>query len=185
MFSYCEQGFSGERAERSFLQCLNEAIAWCQLWVETREAIHPLRRLEAHSRWGPLSPPSSHVLALTSARARELRRHGRPNGDPTAAPLEGGRLLAYFPEEELFDGCAEAYSDGFFDVHNAPPCDTWVALCAGASDRPHSNFLISWVPPAFVAAAVRGIEVNPEECIKWLDVVDHPIVRALRRRAVI
>ena len=71
----------------------------------------------------------------------------------------GGRLLIYFPSESLADGAAEVQSKGFFDYDNVPPWDTWVAY----SDRT----LLSWIPAQLVPLVQRGIDVNPEECIRW------------------
>ena len=85
--------------------------------------------------------------------------------------LRGGRLLVYFPDDDLACGAAEVQSEGFFDVHNVPPWDTWIAL---ADDGPRANisfqqYLVAWVPPDLVACVSAGIEVNPEQCIAWLD----------------
>jgi hypothetical protein len=44
-----------------------------------------------------------------------------------------------------------------------------------------ADFLVAWVPPAFIELANGGIEVNPEECIVWLDTLDNPFTRALKR----
>jgi hypothetical protein len=70
-----------------------------------------------------------------------------------------GRLLLYWPHENLACGGAEVSSNGFFDVNNVPPWDIWVDY----SDRT----LVSWVPPLFIEAAQLGIDANPEECIQW------------------
>lgn len=73
----------------------------------------------------------------------------------------------YYPDHDLCDGAAEAESAGFLDMHNAPPWDTWVALIEDSREK--VPFLVAWVPPAFIALANAGIEVNPEECVQWLD----------------
>ena len=86
----------------------------------------------------------------------------------TSGPA-GGRLLAYFPDEELSDGAAEAETNGFFDINNAPPWDTWVALFREPRrDRSTADCLVSWVPETFTQSVDRGISVNPEQCIQWL-----------------
>jgi hypothetical protein len=74
---------------------------------------------------------------------------------------KSGRLLLYFPAENLACGAAQVSSGGFFDADNAPPWDIWVAY--------EGNALISWVPPGLIVAAQMGIDVNPENCIQWLD----------------
>ncbi len=73
----------------------------------------------------------------------------------------GGRLLIYFPHENLCDGVAQYSSKGLFDVDNVPPWDTWVCF--------FDQKLVSWIPDQLVAFADQGIDVNPEECIQWAD----------------
>jgi hypothetical protein len=70
-----------------------------------------------------------------------------------------GRLLLYYPYENLADGAAQQSSNGFFDADNVPPWDTWVSFSEGV--------LLSWVPPSLIEAAQMGIDANPEECIRW------------------
>jgi hypothetical protein len=69
--------------------------------------------------------------------------------------------LLYFPAENHACGAAQVSSGGFFDTDNGPPWDIWVAY--------EGNALISWVPPGLIVAAQMGIDVNPENCIQWLD----------------
>jgi hypothetical protein len=87
------------------------------------------------------------------------------------ASLIGGRLLVYFPDADLADGAAEVQSRGFFDVHNVPPWDTWIALAddGAAADVSYRQYVVTWVPSNLVTLAAAGIEVNPEECIAWLE----------------
>lgn len=89
---------------------------------------------------------------------------------PTGS-LTGGRLLVYFPDANLADGAAEVESRGFFDVDNAPPWDTWIALADEGPDADISwrQYVVAWVPPSLLPCAADGIAVNPEECIAWLD----------------
>lgn len=103
----------------------------------------------------------ANVVRSVIAKRSELLKAGveavarDSNGD-----LYGGRLLLYVPEENLADGAAESMSNRFFDVENCPPWDTWVTY----SD----STLLSWVPPELVPLAQRGIDVNPEQCIRWM-----------------
>ena len=85
--------------------------------------------------------------------------------------LRGGKLLLYFPDEDLSDGAAEVESKGFFDVYNAPPWDTWVAYFEekGGASKIDRNYLLAYVPQKLVSLANAGIDVNPEECIQWLE----------------
>lgn len=72
-----------------------------------------------------------------------------------------GRLMSYWPEENLACGGAQYASVGFFDVDNTPPWDTWVAFSG--------DVLLSWVPGELVDLASKGIEANPEACITWYE----------------
>ena len=80
--------------------------------------------------------------------------------------------MIYFPDEDLADGAAESESDGFFDVDNAPPWDTWIAMVEDDDAEPVRPYLVTWVPREFLKLAQAGISANPEECIRWLDDTD-------------
>jgi hypothetical protein len=95
--------------------------------------------------------------------------------------LGGGRLLVYYPDEELADGAAEEASGGFFDVENVPAWDTWVGLY---QDERGEDYLVSWVPPSFREIVGEGIRVNPEECIHWISETDVPLLAYLRSLGV-
>lgn len=79
-------------------------------------------------------------------------------------------MLLYFPDWNLSDGAAEVAPNGFFDVQNAPPSDTWVALFddGPGGDVNYGRYLVCYVPSFLLDVTDRGIEVNPEECILWL-----------------
>lgn len=103
-----------------------------------------------------------------------------------ATSLAKGRLLVYWPNGNLADGASANETNGFFDVDNIPPWDTWVAYFyeSGQSNY-QSNYLVSWIPEVFIELASSGIEVNPEQCISWLDEVkDSPILRLLQEAAI-
>jgi hypothetical protein len=86
--------------------------------------------------------------------------------------LAGGRLLIYYPDASLADGAAETQSRGFFDVHNVPPWDCWIALAEDREgEREFRQYVVAWVPPVLLEYAEAGIEGNPEGCVCWLDVL--------------
>lgn len=152
-----------------FGQRLVETIAWCVPLVRADDPKGSLRgealqpRLLERDRAGTLR-------SLTGYRGNHIRRPQASSDRPT---LLGGRLLVYFPDANLSDGAAQHVSRGFFDVHNAPPWDTWIALADEASGDPSfQQYLVSWVPPEFIACVQEGIDVNPEGCIVWLEDAD-------------
>jgi len=143
-----------------FWVSLSTTITWC---LSRIDADHPATCLRS-SGSRPRLFTTGHLDTV-----REALRHRYPSPKPTVAAgdLRGGRLLIYFPDQELADGAAEVESRGFLDVNNAPPWDTWVAFIH--HDRSEQSHLIAWVPPEFLPLADAGIRVNPEECILWLD----------------
>jgi len=143
---------------------LAETSAWC---APRADPAHPRTSLRS-AELAPGGPPPDSFAGAGDVAAR--RRAALDPAHPPRA-YAGGRLMVYFPDATLEDGAAEVESRGFFDVRNTPPWDTWVG--AYEYDRPgdacFAAYLVAWVPPAFVELAARGIEVNPERCIAWLD----------------
>ena len=149
---------------------LPEAQAWCaprarrdapELLVD--EPDPTLRSMRLY----PDPFTGSPTLAVRSVVERRWYALGLPKREDysSSLSLNGGRLLLYDPEINLTDGAACALSKGFFDVNNAPPWDTWLCLS-------EKGLLIAWVPPALLERADLGVEVNPEQCIRWASATD-------------
>jgi hypothetical protein len=143
---------------------LSEAQRWCIARARSSDPAGSLRTTDLR----PRVLQASYAEAITSVcltRARALVALG---GNHVGATAEG-RLLAYFPDADLADGAAEVASRGFFDLHNCPPWDTWVALrSAPALHASRRSVVLAWVPAVLLPDAERGVHVNPEECIEWL-----------------
>ena len=173
--------------KRAFIKYLTETIAWC------RDAGSPAQPGTSLRTCKPvrddLTSQGTQVFSVCLERSRRLSSSGKRDLSPVA-DLCGGRLLAYFPDDNLACGTAEAESEGFFDVNNIPPYDTWVWMvrnvrtfaCAdGARGEVEANYLVAWVPPDFIQLANVGIAVIPEACVLWLDTLDDEFARSLRR----
>jgi hypothetical protein len=67
---------------------------------------------------------------------------------------------------------SEEVTNGFFDVSDRPPWDTWM-FCTQRKTRGSTwsgdplDLLIGWVPSSLVASVEKGIGVNPYDCIYW------------------
>ena len=72
-----------------------------------------------------------------------------------------GKLLLYWPLENVEDGAASAGSRGFFDIEDAPPWDTWFLYSESS--------IFCWVSESLVQNAQNGIDANPVDCIHWCD----------------
>jgi len=143
---------------------LNETALWCARFAT-------LSNIQACLRPSSIAP---HPLSTNRWEAVDQVRHSRATdvGSPAADSPPAGRLLLYFPDEEVWDGASEAASDGFFDVHDAPPWGTWVGYFEDEAARNSPNYLPAWCPDALVGVASAGMAVNPVDCIKWLADVD-------------
>ena len=180
-------GLNNNHDQRMFIKHLTEAVSWCRdtgLLSQPRTTLRTCKPVQ-----DDLTSQSQQVLRVCLERSGRLSASGKRNLSPVA-DLCGGRLLAHFPDDNLFDGAAEAESQGFFDVNNIPPYDTWVwmvrnvrtfAYADGARGEMDANYLVAWVPPDLIQLANGGVAVNPEKCILWLDTLDDEFVRSLRR----
>ncbi|GMU58081.1 MAG: hypothetical protein AMXMBFR33_72270 [Candidatus Xenobia bacterium] len=150
----------------TFRKRLGETIAWCS------------GRPAAQYWWPRLRPGllcgdrAETVRNVASNRHIALRRDV-----PPASGLEGGRLLLYFPDQNLFDGAARVSTDGFFDDDNVPPWDTWVDFLPNLGLQ---ECLVVWIAPEMLELAEVGLAVNPECCIQWLEDEPPELVSRLR-----
>lgn len=125
-------------------------------------------RVETQRQW------QQNVEQLAAKRAMLLQAQNLPIHQ-VLLPHAKGRLLAYFPGQTLSDGAAEAATDGFFDADNVPAWDTWLVYVA------EDDLLLSWVPDSLVEMVEDGIDVNPEECIRWAADLDTAYVLQLKQ----
>ena len=97
------------------------------------------------------------VIDLRSSliKSHRFREHATPSSQLR------GRLLLYFPGENVSDGASRFASNGFFDAYDCPPWDLWL--------RYSYRTLIIWVPEVLFPLAQAGIDANPVECIRWAD----------------
>ena len=121
-----------------------------QLRSATLKPTFALNEFESEVSWAEA------VAGVVAKRGRLVAPHSL---DRYSVEAGQGRLLLYFPTENLADGAAQYSSNGFFDADNVPPWDIWL----GFSDWT----LVSWVPPTLIEAVQMGIDANPEDCIRW------------------
>ena len=156
--------------------CLAETVAWCSAKVNLGDPAGSLRteqlkppliilddRVHGHWNYELHDDPTSYVLDLCESRGKMLRAQGIQTGDGATA-ME--RILLFYPYETLCDGAAHDSSKGYFDRWNIPPWDTWFSYVKLPDGR---HVLYSYVPPEFLDLANRGVSVNPEQCLQWLD----------------
>ena len=86
--------------------------------------------------------------------------------------LNTGKIVWSCPEESVLDGCAEIYSQGFFDISECPPWDTWIGY---SHQFPELSFLkgsiISWIPLEHFNKFHSGKEVSILDNMNWIDAI--------------
>jgi hypothetical protein len=159
---------------------LAEVVAYCGSVLAAGDPISSLRSPALrpdgilHARhWRTQLPEPSWddwMDQIAEIRADNLRARGA-YPSTVGGGLEGGRVMLYFPDEQLADGASAEASGGYFDLDNVPPWDTWMWI---EDAPPHAHAWFTWwiatyVPPALVDGAERGRRVNPEQCLQWAD----------------
>jgi hypothetical protein len=170
----CENGHSlGD-----LVQNMAEAIAWCSSRPRPWSPLATFRSIDIAPEFGSDSR-KSWIESVVRQRRRALGG-GNISLQKKFYGYEG-RLLAYFPDENLACGVAEVETQGFFTVDNVPPCDTWVAYL---HENDRTNYLVAWVPGPLTGIVGEGIRVIPEECVGWLDVRCRHLVTSLAAQGI-
>jgi len=153
---------------------LFDAAAWCGLHLDPNDPSGSLRsellRPElvilddrTHGHWNyQISGDAAKCVSALAARRGKLLRSSASTENRSAEV--NGRILLFYPYETLCDGVAHNRSSGYFDFWNIPPWDTWLSYEKATTGR---DVLYSYVPAEFIAIADRGIQANPEQCIRW------------------
>ena len=166
------------KSVKQFELYLAQTILWCAPRVDVSNPKNCLRTPELR----PRVFERDRFSAVDFVAIERIRYGGIEFRDAQVPKdLGGGRLLAYFPETNLYDGAAEIHTDGFLDVDNLPGWDTWVAFFEDEPETNYGSYLIAWIPSEFVELVSEGIAYNPEECIMWLSDTDISFAQQLRR----
>jgi hypothetical protein len=154
---------------------LAQTVAWCEMQARLDAPATCLRTIERRTL--PVDRADDvHCVAIE--RANSLR--GQALDLDAGGWRARGRLMVYFPDLDTADGGAWSTSSGYFDMHAAPPCDTWIAIGRAEHLAPHDVFLLAWVPSCFLALAQQGIAGDAMGSLIWLD-ADAAIAAAVAR----
>jgi hypothetical protein len=155
-----------------FLSSLTETITWFSNNINsTLDSYQPLRTdfLRPHSLAGNRKEVVESVIQSRGAKLKtktlKLSTKNIKN------------LLVYEPDSNLYDGAASLETFGFFDIQNTPPWDTWVAYIY---EKQKMGYLVCWIPDQYMSLAQSGIDVNPEQCIYWLDESENNFAKLIK-----
>ncbi|WP_244982159.1 hypothetical protein [Corallococcus exercitus] len=156
----------------SLLEVLGETIRWCAARA-TLDAPATCLRTPGFQPRAMVDCDRFQMMERVIHARHYALRNTPSESSPSRADgrLHGGRLLVYFPDDNTCDGGAELATQGYLDVDNMPPWDTWVGMFREDPESPtqSADYLIAWVPPVFLDTVAQGISVNPELCIQWLE----------------
>ena len=80
-----------------------------------------------------------------------------------------GKLIWSEPEDSVFDGGAEAYAQGLYDISECPPWDTWIAKGQDFIEFKHlGNAIISWLPNEHFNKFYSGKSVSIMDNMDWI-----------------
>jgi hypothetical protein len=171
-----------------FKQQLAETIAWCAPRVQINDLRNSLRTVlpaSVQELWEydlNMRLVDSAVAirsALFEASFRRKYTAWKKPVPPLPSGLAGGRLLVFYPGSAIWDPAAEVESNGYFNGITIPAWDTWVYSGVEVVSRSNGDkdieYLICWIPPQILEWVDNGIEVDPTECIEWLDKTKPPL----------
>jgi hypothetical protein len=104
------------------------------------------------------------VQHVCRRRTEEIERLGLTVTMPP--DLESGRILCTNLETDLCSA-ATAPSNGFFDLDDIPPWDSWFHHAPGG--RTKGGLLYCWVPSALIGSVEAGLDCIPIHFMQWVD----------------
>jgi hypothetical protein len=169
--------------EKDFIESLNATITCCSK-IMTIAEFDTLIPTFMHN-YPHLFEPQYQVNHVIEQRQKYLIKD---NSLHSVNGLGGGRLMLYCPFMTDSSSAAGDASNGFLDAHGTPPFATWVWYVIedfppGSADW--REYVVAWVSLQFVKQVDTGLRVDPTECVLWLDKLDTPFVRSLRRLKII
>lgn len=109
-----------------------------------------------------------HDIGLALATVAKGRKDVRPASWQDI--LLKGKIVAHEICASLIDGGCEAVSNGYVDIYDLPPIDTWIYLTyPGEMVNP---ILYCWVPNPFVPTMQHAIDVSITDLFEWAAVAE-------------
>ncbi|MBI3651431.1 MAG: hypothetical protein HY231_10465 [Acidobacteria bacterium] len=166
---------------------LAETIKWC---LPLANALNPKESLRSDKLRPVIANTDSDLLYMPNERLRSISNLLKTRSrllnqkvSPVSSheDLKGGKLLAYFPDENVWDGASEVASFEFLDGRDAPAWDTWVGLFK----NPSRDFILSYIPQSFIKFVQAGIDVNCMDCIQWLEDTQTNVATELLNKGIL
>jgi hypothetical protein len=168
-----------EQNTSELLQRILETVTWCKHKADVENPRTCLRTPElkpeeyAPDANGNLDFNASDCeqatpcLTILSQKRRELLQRANMSVESSSVNRNNGRFMLHILRHSLWCGLSEECSQGFIDVIDLPPWDTWL-ICVPISGVLHqTGLLLSWVPSEFCDLVSKGRDVNMVDCFFW------------------
>ena len=96
--------------------------------------------------------------------------------------LSLGKIVWSCPSDSVHDGAPEIYSQGFFDISECPPWDTWIGYGHQFLELSFlKDSIITWLPLEQYNKFHSGKEVSILDNMNWIDSItgEDPILNAI------
>jgi hypothetical protein len=174
-----------------FLDSLRSATAWCEPRFDVKRPKESLRSRELltdsirERLMNPLTVNAELVKAISESRLTTLRDAGVDAVNADIDDVHTKQLLIVDYSCSDMSGASEQDSQGFFNVRDIPPWETWVWHFTLPSYRHvDSGVLVTWVPPSADELAQKGVDYNPCDVLLWASPERNGNHLARRRAAI-
>lgn len=168
-----------------FIQQLEQVVAWTELLMKDYDGdsrnvfrkISPVMNgVEVFKdiNFFPLHATNEDMRTLL-ATAMAVRQVA-----PASPTTLHGQILTLETNVSLICGSAEVESNGYIDVFDLPPIDTWFYL---SSSSGHGNLILyCWVPDQFMELARKAQRVEMTDNFGWLEESDPALMATITAR---
>lgn len=167
---------------KKYDESLRDAQIWASLYARLDDPINSLRKLELETvnpfLWDYYKSVDLKAAIYLKARDRffiELVQERRERLLHLNYVLQGahkGRVLICDCDCSMCDGLARDCSEGFIDVEDLPPLDTWFfyqSVKDSNTDRVIASVIYAWIPEVFIPLAEEGIHCNTSRSLQWIE----------------
>jgi hypothetical protein len=156
---YCQDQIRAtEKNEAEVLRSINPLIDGAPLFAFEKQLDGVV-----YAKWNiaPLLSTRQHLIEKVFDKQAEVKASIEVASDV----IFEGRIVCCDVGHTVTDGASETVSNGFIDVYDMPPIDTWFYV----ADSPAGSTLYSWIPRPFVSLVNDAIAANPLDILHWAE----------------
>lgn len=153
----------------SVIVSLNEAIFWCSRYAQSKDAGSTTRIIPFSDEEIVKSYKSTFDQQIRCVEGLIVSRHKLVDRKVSSIDVDmlKGEVLRYEISNTDACGLSPSESNGYIDYEDMPGWDTWFHIYENSE---FGACILSWVPPSFIPLAQAAIDVNPVDCIKFVNI---------------